>query len=411
TRLAALEPQLDAADAEYRRIQNQMREITSPGSTAPLVQFALEEIQTDLMAYDTRNAIMDRRLRFERAMTQHETENIINQSNAEFSVTASDRLKAILGFYAIDERGEILRDGANQPILTQEYQDLLSAQGQDESTPLIEVMGGRQKGADLQVWAERIQTWSNDPQKAAMIDPEIAAALESIETALQEMIAARAFIEHREDIMIGSDPAALENVSDAKVRELDLLNTKIAYLLGFENQLTQVAEQARSAGTSPASALLEVIESPDNAYIFKLFQGYNREGEPDSIASPEIQARVDEIQTLANRLRTLRDESVITDAAAAYSDALANYALDFAEVESIYAVDPMMVPHPETIGVPQAVDFYDNIEALQSQPVHDGIDALPVNAGDPEQFRADVWDWITNADPEHRLYKSAIVSV
>ena len=377
TSIAALETQIAAPEARMRAAQNHLREIAQPGSTAPLL------------------AQLDAGLGFERASFEAVGFQLQLLENQKRDVktprreTTADQVKAAIGFYRTDAAGEILRDSAGNALISQEFIDLGHT---DPNMDLADALSGSQTGPNLERWSERLIDWIRTAEASAAADPatqpdpEVTAAVRQLERGIGDVMAARAFIENR-----AVDPATLEAQASADAQFYGAATGKLALLIQFEGDLANAIYQAEQNNADPAEAALAFLEKYENRHMFQLFAGFGADGEPDSIADANLQARVDELQQLAERLRNNRKERAIGDVAGQYAQYMEQYLADFSANANLRPVE--------------AADF------IGAFPQMDGTGLIAtINGLGDTDFRANLWGWL-NANPAaSRLYRSETIA-
>ncbi|MCB1321466.1 MAG: hypothetical protein KDK34_14520, partial [Leptospiraceae bacterium] len=211
---------------------------------------------------------------------------------------------------------------------------------------------------------------------------------------IREVAIARLFIEKRNE-----SSAQIEADARAERDEVKVRSQKLVLLRQFEDQLRAAIDDARANELSEVNAVMDMIERPENAHIFHLFQGYDQNGAPDGIADAELQRRLEQILTLYTRLKQQRYEAIIISAADSYAGALDAFLAD-------YAVDPEFAGY-----APAAEEYISEYKPFQAATVRNAVSAI----NDDENFRANVWAWMQtlNADQttETRLYRTALVQL
>ncbi|MCR9145519.1 MAG: hypothetical protein NXI24_24985, partial [bacterium] len=386
-RVAVLEAQGEPLRDRLRRATNVLREIENPGSSALLAASVRQLITSERLGIDLQGWAADSVLR-KRQVRESDLENLQAKLAArDYGATTEERLKAIIGFYQTDSANIILRDDSDVPLVAQEFLDLGIT---DANADLLAVLGGGQTGPNLERWSKRLIAVLEDPKRSAALAPEVGAAARQLEIALTELAAARSFIEARD---IAAD--VLKDQAIAERTRLNELSKKITLLRQFEDSLRQTAADAQANQLNVTDALLGVIEQPDNAFVFRLFQGYDEAGVADGVADADLDARVRQLRTLYERLRELRRDEAVAQTADSYANALESHLID-------HAVDPIAAGTG-----PDAAVFFDSFNFLKAAPVKAGVTAIAADA----DFRKNLWTYISTLDADARLYKSAIVSV
>ncbi len=369
-RIAALEGASDALASDARLRMNRLREIERSGSTAPLLQHVSPEHTYYMTGVQ---------------MLRFSTENIdrsrIDAPKDERG-KSMDQIKAILGFYRTDARGNILRDASGTALISAEFEALGVI---DPNANLMNIIGGDRTGPELERWSNRLIDFLGDERKAQTLDRETAAAIQELDAALIGLLLARRFIEER-----NTSSADLRAEATADLARYGALATKIGFALQLEGGLASAMEQARGNNQDPVEAALAFIEREDNAKLFKLFQGYNIEGAVDNQADAAAQKRIDDILRLAERLREARLEREIYFIADRYGQLL-EQELDFADEDA-------NAPNRETLlaGYPQ----------LKVDPIRTAINGI----ADDASFRANVWQYLRDNPTISRIYKSEVVA-
>jgi flagellar biosynthesis chaperone FliJ len=176
--------------------------------------------------------------------------------------TTADQVKAVIGFYRTDAAGAILRDGAGEALISQEFLDLGYT---DPNMDLADALSGSQTGPNLERWSQRLIDWirqaeaSGQADPATQPDPEVTAAVRQLERGIADVMAARAFIENR-----AVDPATLEAQAAADAQFYGAATGKLALLIQFESDLANAIYQAeqnrRRSGGSGARVFREIRE-------------------------------------------------------------------------------------------------------------------------------------------------------
>ncbi|MEQ9367005.1 MAG: hypothetical protein RIF32_22415, partial [Leptospirales bacterium] len=107
----------------------------------------------------------------------------------------------------------------------------------------------------------------------------------------------------------------------------------------------------------------------------------------------EIQARVLELLTLADRLRAARVDAVTTGIAGQYATALEDYLIDF-------SVDPTLQP-------PDAQAYVAAFPEIAGTAISSAANAIIADA----DYRANLWAWLDQNPGAARLYRSEAISV
>ena len=373
-RIADLEPIVRDLEIRYRRAANTLREIQAPGSSAPLLNAALNAI-----AGESAGLQLFGRLR--------ETPRLPDQAVTETALV--DQLKAIIGFYETDARGAIMRDANGAARVSPEFQALNIT---DPNTALENVLAGNQRGDHLQRWSNRLVSWLQDPAHAEGAEPEIVAAVGLLANAVQEYRNAVLYIEHRD-----TDSATLIAQAGAQQTRARGLLAKLELFATFEQSLQEAATQARLTNDGdPTGAMLAVIESPEFSEVLSLFAGFSANGTPDGIADAELHERALEIQRLAERLRENRRNQFLAQVADNYGAYMTDY-ID----EALAAADP------DAITPPSRADFIDAHPELNATTVRLAIQALPAD----DEFRANLRNWLANAPNGTALFRDAVADV
>ncbi len=386
-RTSELEAQAEPLRDRLRQATNALREMERPGSSALLVAAVRSAIESEGLGIDLQLWAADTILR-KRDVREGDVESLQEKLAArDYGATTEERLKAIIGFYQTDSASTILRDDDGLPLVAQEFIDLGIT---DANADLLETLSGSQTGPNLERWSERLLRALEDPQRSARLAPEVGAAARQLEGALADLAAARSFIEARD-----TPAAALMAEATAERTRLNELSRKITLFRQFEDTLRQTADDARANQLNPGDALLGELEKSENAFIFRLFQGFDENGTADGVADADLDARVQQLRTLFERMRGQRRDQAIAEIADAYGAALEAHLVD-------YAVDPIAAGTG-----PEAAVFFENYDFLKAAPIESAVGAL---AGD-DDFRANLWAYVDGLSPAARLYKSAIVSV
>ncbi|MCB1315262.1 MAG: hypothetical protein KDK27_04865, partial [Leptospiraceae bacterium] len=387
TRMATLEPQIDALEAEYRQTINVLKEIQNPGSTSGFVSAAATQLEADGLGMGLlQQSINGLRNLVERQEQEERRAAQLREDSQAQNLSSADQIKALIGFYETDVNGNVAYDGDGNALISTEF-TLMGVT--DPTVTLTDVIGGARSGVELQRWADRLTAVLDDDERVREYQPEVVAAMEQVRAALEAVIIAKRFIEER-------DTAAADLAAQAKVEQeaATILNKKLLLYAQLENALQNALAQAESSGISPADMILAELEKPEHAYIFQLFQGYDENGASDGYADADMQARADELLRLAARLRQNRVESTVTALSAAFAGRLDDYLTDYAYNSDFAGT------------APTAEQYFQSQPVIQAQPVRDALAGI-----DDADLRAELWTYIENADAEHRLYVSALIGV
>ncbi|MEQ9363135.1 MAG: hypothetical protein RIF32_02775, partial [Leptospirales bacterium] len=384
-RVTTIEADIVAPEARYRAAMNTLQEINSTASTAPL----LTELSAGLL--NDGNGLN---------MTQWTVQLLgeqQTQSEAARDTTAEDQVKAIIGFYQTDANGEILRGSGGNALVSTEFQALGYT---DPATTLGDALSGSQTGPNLERWSQRLIDWLNADGVASGretedtrasetdIDPEVIAAIRQLERGILDLLAARRMIDNR-----GANMATLEAQARAQAEVYASSTSKLAQLIKFESELQNAIDQAAGNNADPVEAALSYIEKKENRQILRLFAGYTMNGDADGVANTEIQARVAELLTLADRLRAARVDAVTSGIAGQYAIALEDYLIDF-------SADPTLQP-------PDAQAYIAAFPEIAGTAVVNAVDNTIPDAA----YRASLWTWIDQNPGAARLYRSEAISV
>ena len=376
-RVATIETDIVAPEARYRQAMNTLQEINSTASTAPL----LTELSAGLLNDGNGLNMLQWTVQL---LGEQQT-----QSEAARETTAEDQVKAIIGFYQTDANGEILRDGGGNALISAEFAALGYT---DPATNLGDALSGSQTGPNLERWSTRLLDWLRETEDTRStetdIDPEVIAAIRQLERGIMDLLAARRMIENRD-----ADMATLEAQARAQAQVYASSTSKLAQLIKFESELQNAIDQAVGNNANPVEAALAYIEKQENRQILRLFAGYDMNGDADGVADPEIQSRVSELLTLADRLRAARVDAVTSGIAGQYATALEDYLVDF-------SADP-------TIQPPDAQAYIAAFPEIAGTPVMDAVNNTIADA----DYRANLWTWLDQNPGAARLYRSEAISV
>ncbi len=297
-----LSAEIEPLETEYRQVTGILQEIAEPGATATLVPLARQGLEPyseslNLIGWGVRGVEHPR--------------SPVEQVDA---TSVGERLKAIIGFYETDRRGNILRDGAGSPIVAREFQDLGIAD------PAVDILRGGHSGGDLSRWATRLATFMAEHRTDGTVAPELRAAVELMEEAIRDYLAAEALIETRDLDGPTLLAQATERMNAARAK-----SEKLALLQELEGKLARAVEQANQSDQDPVAAALTVLDEPENFRLFFLFDGYDAAGNPDGVVDPEARARVEELRLLDARLRELRLTARLGAATAQYAEVQSGY--------------------------------------------------------------------------------------
>ncbi|WP_143464817.1 hypothetical protein, partial [Leptonema illini] len=316
-------------EAVLRQSQAIVSELQSPGSSVAFAQSALSSLSVERS----------------RQMIAAQLLNGIQQRDAlesgELAVTAGDELKAMIGFYQTDANGKILRTDDGEGIVSDEF----AALGFDATSSLDEVLAGGRNAAQLEGWAKNILSYLKDAERSARTPKAVRAAAAKLESSLIELAAARAFIEKgwnwdsaNNRWAVGSDTIA----EDARADEdrYAKLQMKLALFAKFEASLKEAMTTAEASQGNVASAALAIIEKPENAYVFRLFDGYNEEGTFDGIYDDTMKGRVLQLSLTVDRLRRQQSDAAIYAMAENYGVYLSNALGEYGSTGGLVAADP-----------------------------------------------------------------------
>ena len=384
-RIAALQATVDDLAVNLRDNQFRLREISAPGSSAPLLNNALA-----LVSGEAESAQLLARLQ------QSAMDYAIEEVPA--ATELGDQLKTIIGFYATDAAGAIVRDGSNNPVVSVEFQALGIT---DPNASLEGVLAGGQRGDDLARWSNRLIDWVQNPANTATAPRELLAAAELLALSVQEYRNAVAFIENRD-----SDPATLAATADLNEAQAAAYLEKLRLLQNLEKRLSDAMEQARvasqdpsafGAGESPAAAALRILEEPGSQFIFQLFRGYNLKGAPDGLANTELQARADRLRNLAQTLRAGARDAQLLAMADRYARGM-----------EIYIATAQAAADPSSIAPPDRAGFFSSYAELNANPVRATFNAIP----DDEGFRTAATEWLrtTGTLAQNVFFREAVLT-
>ncbi|MEQ9366681.1 MAG: hypothetical protein RIF32_20750, partial [Leptospirales bacterium] len=376
-RVTTLEGDIVAPEARYREAMNTLQEINSTASTAPL----LTELSAGLVGDGNGLSLLQWTVQL---LGEQQT-----QSEAARETTAADQVKGIIGFYQTDGNGAILRDSGGSALISAEFAALGYS---DPAMDLGAALSGSQTGPNLERWSERLVEWLRETEDTRAtdtdIDPEVIAAIRQLERGIMDLLAARRMIDNR-----GADMATLEAQARAQAEVYATSTSKLAQLLKFESELQNAIDQAVGNNADPVEAALTYIEKKENRQILRLFAGYNMNGDVDGVVNAEIQARVLELLTLADRLRAARVDALTTGIAGQYAMALEDYLIDF-------SVAPTLQP-------PDAQAYVAAFPEIAGTAISSAANAIIADA----DYRANLWTWLDANPGVARLFRSEAISV
>lgn len=384
-RIATLQASVASLAVDVRDSQLRLREISAPGSSAPLLNSALA-----LVSGEAESAQLLGQLQ---------------QSTADYALDSvptatelSDQLKTIIGFYETDVAGAVVRDGSDNPIVSAEFQALGIS---DPAAALEDVLAGGQRGDDLARWSNRLSDWIQDPDNTATAPGELLAAAELLALSVQDYQNAVAYIENR-----NSDPETLAATADLNEAEATAYLEKLRLLQNLEKRLGDSIAQARAASQnpaavgvseSPATVALRILEEAESQYIFQLFRGYDLNGEPDGLANPQLQARADRLRQLAQTLR-----------ASARDGQLLSMADRYAQGMEVYIATAQAAADPASIAPPGRAGFFSSFPELNADTVRATFNAIPGDDG----FRIGATEWLrtTGTLPGNVFFREAVLT-
>ncbi|MCR9143190.1 MAG: hypothetical protein NXI24_13125 [bacterium] len=382
-RIAALQTTVDGLAVDLRDSQFRLREISAPGSSAPLLNNALALVSGEAESAQLLGQLQRSTADYAREPAPTETE-------------LSDQLKTIIGFYETDITGAIVRDGSDNPIVSAEFQALGIS---DPAAALEDVLAGSQRGDDLARWSNRLSDWVQDPDNTAGAPRELLAAAELLALSVQDYQNAVAFIENR-----NSDPLILAGEADQQEAEATAYLEKLRLLQNLEKRLSDSIAQARAAGQdpnavveSPAIVALRILEEAESQYIFQLFRGYDLNGAPDGLANPELQARADRLRELAGTLREGARDGQLLAIADRYAQGM-----------EIYIATAQAAADPASIAPPGRAGFFSSLPELNADTVRATFNAIPGDEG----FRIAATEWLrtTGTLADNVFFREAVLT-
>ncbi|PKL30451.1 MAG: hypothetical protein CVV45_17455, partial [Spirochaetae bacterium HGW-Spirochaetae-10] len=318
-----------AKETALRQSQAILSELQSPGSSVAFAQSALASLSVERS----------------RQMIAAQLLNGIQQKEAlesgELKDTATDELKAMIGFYETDANGKILRTDDGKGIVSEQFASL----GFDAASSLDEVLAGGRNAAQLESWAKNIISYLKDAERSARTPQAVRAAAAKLESSLIELAAARAFIEkawqwddvnHRWAV----DSGAIRIDARADEDRYAKLQMKLALFAEFEASLKEAMTTAEANQGNVSAAALAIIEKPENAYVFRLFDGYNDQGVFDGIYDDTMKGRVLQLSLTVDRLRRQQSDAAIYAMAENYGVYLSSALDGYGSTGGLLAADP-----------------------------------------------------------------------
>ncbi|MBE7438182.1 MAG: C39 family peptidase [Spirochaetales bacterium] len=375
-RISDGKPELALLRAEVRQATAIYNEAEQAGSTAAFFQAALGEHYLKNQTFQMSSLVVSQ-LESRRAQ-----EKLVASGPS-----ALDRVKATLGFYETDHRGEIkysLVGDVRVPVVSAEFVALGIT---DPEADLAAILSGEQNGKNLTLWANRLQKTVNDPQKRESLPAEVLAAMDLVEHQLRETLAARAIILNR-----NTSAQDLRSLALADQGRAEALLMKLGLVHELEERFEAAIVAAFEAGSNPARAALAVLETADSQRILALFRGYDRDGQADGIADATIQGRMDDLIRTAAELRGIVLSQAVSESALQYASLSAQFVQ---VVKEGYLAAPVT---PE--------------EYLEAQSIFKVSDlATLVNGLSADGLRSSLTGLLAAQPPERGLYVSQIHGV
>ncbi len=370
-----------AKEASLRQSQALLAELQSPGSSVALLESALSLLSVEY----------SRQLVVAQLLSGMQQKAVLESDEVDSS--AVDELKAMMGFYQTDADGHILRNEDGEGIVSDEFAEL----GFDSTSSIDDILAGGWNATQLEGWARRILSYLRDPYRSERTPQSIRVAAARLESSLIELAAARSFIEKawqwdasNQAWVVDSETIRLDARADEE--RYAKLQTKLAHFADFEASLKQAILEAGSDQGNAVAAALAVIEKPENAYIFRLFDGYDRDGAFDGIYDETMKGRVLQLSQTVDRLRRLQRDAALYGMAESYglylSDALTGYGAS----AGLVAADPG--------------DYIKEMQALDP-----GITREKVRALDDTGFEKNIRAALDGLPSSAYLYRSHLLSI
>ncbi|MBW7857172.1 MAG: hypothetical protein H3C43_02460, partial [Leptonema sp. (in: Bacteria)] len=216
------------------------------------------------------------------------------------------------------------------------------------------------------------------------------AAASKIQTSLVELAAARAFIEKGWDWNIDSEDIHA-NATAAESRYA-ALQMKLFYFDQFESSLQQAMMEAQANDMDVAVAALAIIEKPENAYIFQLFNGYDENGIYDGVVDETMKGRMLQLSLTIDRLRRQQSDIAIYSVAENYGNYLSNALNSYGSIGGLVAADPEL--------------YLSQMASLNPTAIKAKVQSIS-----DVDFEKNIRGALNTLPPESQLYRSYLLSI
>ncbi|MBX7059397.1 MAG: hypothetical protein K1X75_15145, partial [Leptospirales bacterium] len=308
---------------------------------------------------------------------------------------AMETALALGGYLQLDENGAIRRGADGQPLLSERLQLLgFSA----APATMSELLSRIQSGPELEALAARMLQALDDGQLSQAVPPEILQSVRLLENQVSALAAARALVNAR-----GMTQAEIRAEAQLRLDRIEAIRANLGRIDRLESDLRSAVEQARSEGRDPGAAALAILESQQHQAVFHLFAGYDPENLSRPAVDEAIQARVEELLRLAERLRAAQADQMALSLADGYAATLGDSLLDIdldpgpEQGDEYTPIDRTLAQTPE--------QFLEQVEEFRADDVLTALGALAADS-----FRAGVWQYLNNTNNIPTLYRSAILS-
>lgn len=354
-RAASIEAERNILESEYRRATGVLAEAQKSGSSAALLQTTAQILSANSVKFELLQATL---------ASMEEP-----GPGTDVSGTAVELVKGIIGFLETDALGKIKRTTEGKGIVAEPYRTLTT----DPDADLEKLFGSDQTGQTLAAWAEKLRDFSRDKDNYRNLPAEVRAAVDVLEGAILDYQTAMLFIAKRDASQAELDALAKDMSDGGRIRQ-----EKLSRVLALEGEIKSAFQSAQESGRDPASAVLDVLDRPENARLLSIFSGYDSAGKPDAFGDDAVAAKLMEIATLAERLRRGRLQKMISDIAVRYADARA-------------------ANLPILTGNGAVVDF-DRSRFLSAETNLDGAGIISAFMSfDDRSFRSAAWQWVQGA--------------